>query len=132
MARPAPNYFTALTTLVQSTLDELNLTEVDISPDRAIWKVHGTIGDYKVRFKEIFNQSGRMYSYYLIHQDEVVVGFDNYPDRRALRKKYGQDFKLHLSELIAHKHGPRKKTLELSKDMTVEKFLNYLKQETYL
>ncbi len=132
MARPARNYFITLTNLIQSTLDEVSLTELDISSERAIWKIHGTVGEYKVRFKEIFNQSGRMYSYYLIHEDEVVVGFDNYPDRRSLRKKYGPDFKLHLLELIAHKHGPRKETLELTEEMTVEKFLNYLKKENYL
>ncbi len=73
-----------------------------------------------------------MYSYYLIHDNEVVVGFDNYPDRRALREKYGQNFKFHLSELVAHKHGPRKETLELTEEMTVEKFLEYLKEGNYL
>ena len=133
MARPTRNYFATLTALVQNTLDKIDLTELDISSERAIWQVHGTASEaYKVRLKEIFNQAGRMYSYYLIHEDEVAVGFDNYPDRRALQKKYGRDFKLHPFELVAHKHGPRKETLELTEEMTVKKFLNYLKKESYL
>jgi hypothetical protein len=55
-----------------------------------------------------------------------VVGFDNYPDRRALQQKYGQNYKAYLSELIPHKHGPGKTTLELTVEMTMEQFLNYL------
>lgn len=132
MAPPARHYFETLTALVKDFLAEINLTKFDQNSDRAIWEVHGFIGGYEIRLKEIFNQSGRIYSYYVIKAGQVVVGFDNYPDRRALREKYGLSFKEHLDELIAHKHGPRKEGIELTDEMTLKLFLSYLKDEKYL
>lgn len=129
MAEPTRSYFATLTTLVQNVLDEVSLKRLDYNANRALWEIHGSLGQFDIRIKEIFIQSGRMYSYYVISEDEVIVGFDNYPDRRALRQKYGQAFKACLAELIPHKHGPRKTTLELTEEMTVEVFLDYLHQE---
>lgn len=45
---------------------------------------------------------------------------------------YGRDFKKHLSELIAHKHGPRKESFELAEEMTLETFFDYLREKNYL
>ena len=132
MAAAARDYFVRLTELAQSFLDQVSLNRLDLNPERAIWEVHGSIGEYQLRLKEIFNQSGRLYSYYVIKVGVVVVGFDNYPDRRALREKYGQNFSMHLSELIPHKHGPRKELLELTEEITLETFLDYLNQKNYL
>lgn len=120
------DYFAALISLAQNALDATNVVQLDFTPDRAILELHGKVGQFDVRLKEIIKPRERLYSYYLVAEGKVVVGFDNYPDRRALQQKYGQDFKAHLSELIPHKHGLSKTTLELSEEMTVEKFLNYL------
>jgi hypothetical protein len=129
MAQPTRRYFTTLTDLAQNSLDKISLRRLLLEPDRVIWEVHGSVGQFDIRLKEIFNQSGRMYSYYIISAGQVVVGYDNYPDRRALQQKYGQGFTAHLSELIPHKHGVRKTTLELTEAMTVEVFLDYLHRE---
>ena len=64
MAQPTRRYFTALTGLAQNALDEISLQRLLLRPDRAIWEVHGSVGQFDIRLKEIFNQSGRMYSYY--------------------------------------------------------------------
>jgi hypothetical protein len=117
---------------VEEVFDEVVLSRLDVTSERAIWEVQGSVGEYNIRFKEVFIQAGRMYSYYVIKEEEVVVGFDNYPDRRVLREKYGRDFQTHLSELVAHKHGSRKESLELTGEMTVEMFLNYLYEQNYL
>ena len=95
MAQPARRYFTTLTALVQDTLDTIRLDRLHFNPDQVIWEVHGSLGEFDIRLKEIFTQSGRRYSYYVVKAGQVVVGFDNYPDRRALRRKYGERF--HLS-----------------------------------
>ena len=129
MAQPTQNHFETLTDLAQNALDKVSLSRLDFNPDRAIWEVHGSLGEFEIRLKEIFSQAGRMYSYYVIKSGEVVVGFDNYPDRRALQQKYGQDISAHLSELVPHKHGPRKVSLELTEEMTVEAFLEYLREQ---
>lgn len=55
-----------------------------------------------------------------------MLGLDNHADRQALRLKYGEDFALHIHELIPHKHGPDKATLELTEEWTTEQFLNEL------
>ena len=128
MAKPTRRYFEALTALVREVLNEVSFTRMSHNPDRAIWETHGSLECFDIRLKEIFNRSGRMYSYYVIEADNVTVGFDNYPDRRALRQKYGRDFTAHLSELIPHKHGARKTTLELTSEMSVELFLDYLRE----
>ena len=129
MAQPARRYFATLTALVQKALYNVSFHRLHFDPDRVIWEAHGSLERFDIRLKEIFNQSGRMYSCYVIAGDRVVVGFDNYPDRRALRQKYGQDFTAHLSELIPHKHGARKATLELTAEMSVEGFLDYLREK---
>ena len=129
MAQPTRRYFTTLTGLAQNALDEISLQRLHLGPDRDIWEVHGSVGQFDIRLKEIFNQSGRMYSYYIINAGQVVAGFDNYPDRRALQQKYGRGFAAHLSELIPHKHGVRKTTLELTEVMSVEAFLDYVHKE---
>jgi len=129
MAQPTQRYFATLTTLVEDALDKISLNRLHFSPDRVIWEVHGSLAKFDIRIKEIFNPSGRRYSYYVIRAGKVVVGFDNYPDRRALRRKYGRDFTTHLSELIPHKHGVRKTTLALTEAMRVDAFLDYLHKE---
>lgn len=100
MAQPSRRYFAALTDLVQAALDEIRFTRLHFNPDRVIWEIHGSWGEFDIRLKEIFTGAGRMYSYYAISDGRVVVGFDNYPDRRVLRQKYGADFTTHLSQLI--------------------------------
>ncbi len=92
MEQPARRYFETLTSLVQEALYEIRFNRLHFNPDRVIWEAHGSLECFDVRLKEIFTRSGRMYSYYVIKGNEVVVGFDNYPDRRALRQKYGRGY----------------------------------------
>ena len=129
MAQPTRRYFTTLTALAKRRLDSVHSDELDINPSRTVWEVHGFAGQFYIRLKEIFDQSGRKYSYYILDEDVVFVGFDNYPDRRALQQKYGREFTSHLSKLIPHKHGQRKETLELTAEMDVEMFLDYLQND---
>ena len=129
MAQPTRRYFTTLTALVRKALYKVSFHRLHFNPDRVIWEAHASLEGFDIRLKEIFNQSGRMYSYYVIEEDSVVVGFDNYPDRRALRQKYGRSFTTCLSELIPHKHGAHKATLELTSEMSVEEFLDYFREK---
>ena len=77
MARPTRKYFATLTALVQNALDKVSLDRLHFGSDRVIWEAHGSLKQFDIRLKEIFNQSGRMYSYYAIKGNEVIVGFDN-------------------------------------------------------
>jgi len=67
-----------------------------------------------------------MYAYYVLDQGIVVVGFDNYPDKRVLRMKFGRKFSRHMHTRIPHKHGYVKQSLELTEEMTAEHFWGLL------
>ena len=61
-------------------------------------------GDYTIAITEIVTPTARKYSYYLLHQGEVIIGLDNSPDRKALQLKYGNSYVFHLNELVPHEH----------------------------
>jgi hypothetical protein len=128
MAKPTRSYFETLTNLVQNALDKITLNRLDFNPERVLWEVHGSQGQYHIRFKEVHTKAERLYSYYVIRNNEVIVGFDNYPDRHVLRQKYGKDFSKHLFEQVPHKHGFCKTTIELTEEINVVMFLKYLKE----
>lgn len=130
MAQPPRSYFTTITNFAEKVLDSVRFTRLEFNPDRTIWEIHGSINKLDIRLKEVFIRAGRMYSYYVLDQGKVVVGFDNYPDRRALEKKYGNNFTAHLSELIPHKRGPDKLSLELTDETTIERFSEHLLQSS--
>lgn len=129
MAQSTRDHYAALTAQVAATLDTISFKRFEYNQQRTLWEVHGTWGKYNVRFKEVRSAKGRMYSFYVIDTSNVVIGFDNYPDRQALYAKYQEAFASHLDELIPHKHTANKKTLELTKAITVDTFLDYLRKE---
>ena len=126
MEQPTHRYFTTLTELIRKATDNIRLNHIESDSRRTLWELHGSLGESDIFIKEVFMQKGRMYSYYLIRKGEVVVGFDNYPDRKALRLKYNLEFASHLDELIPHRHDKNKTILELTEEMTVERFLKHL------
>lgn len=129
MAQPAYDYFASLIRLVEGRLDQVKLKRIEYNPQRVLWEIQGSLIEFDIRIKEICSATGRMYSYYVIKERRVFVGFDNYPDRAALTQKYGEAFSEHLDELIPHKHGFDKLTLELTDEMYVINFLNYIENE---
>lgn len=130
MARPTRSDYAALTARVAKILDSVSLERLEYNSQRVLWEVQGTYRGYYVQLKEIHSTQGRMYSYYVIRAGEVRVGYDNYPDRQALSARYGTAFTSHLNELIPHRHGERKETMELTPAMTAEDFLAVLLQLT--
>ncbi len=129
MEQPTHSYFESLKNLVYKTLRCISSERLEYNPQRSLWEIHGTLGGFDIFMKEVFIRKGRMYSYYVIREGEVAVGFDNYPDRQALQQKYGKKFTSHIDELIPHRHGQNKTDCELTGEMTVEKFLKYLSDE---
>jgi len=43
-----------------------------------------------------------------------------------LQEKYGSKFVNHIAELIPHRHGRRKMSIELTENMSVKSFFEYL------
>ncbi len=129
MAQPTRDHYAALTARVAAHLATLNFQRLEYNPQRTLWEVHGTLGKYSIRLKEIHSPRGRMYSFYVIYSGNVIIGFDNYPDRQALYAKYQEAFTSHLDELIPHKHTTGKAALELTEAMTADMFHDYLRNE---
>lgn len=59
--------------------------------------------------------------------DWVEAGFDNAPDPRALRLKYGKVGKEHAGENIPHLHREDKSKLYLTEEMIFHNFVDWLK-----
>ena len=119
-------HFAAVIDLARQKLDQVEIVQEDISPARAILELHGLLGSYDIRIKEIFSAEGKLYSYYVLREGQVVVGFDNYPDRRILRERFGRRFTAHLHERIPHRHGQRKGLVEVTEEYDVNRFLEII------
>lgn len=110
----------------KAALEDVEI-EQDYSVKRALLKISGNFRNLKVRITEVIDEDKRKYTYYLINKDLVVIGFDNAPDIKALKIKYGKDYKYHLDERIPHFHGKGKKSTELTKEITFREFLEKVK-----
>ena len=121
-------HFAAVIDLARQKLDQVEIVQEDISLARAILELHGLLGSYDIRIKEIFSAEGKLYSYYVLSEGQVVVGFDNYPDRRVLREKFGRQFTAHLHERIPHRHTQRKSSVEVTEEYGVKRFLEVISE----
>ena len=128
MDRNLRAHFEQVIARAHAHLTSVEIAQNDVTPRRAILEVHGTFRDFDVRIKEIFAASGNLYSYYLLGAGTVIVGWDNYTDLRVIKMKFGNQFKRHMDDLIPHRHGYGKKTVELTSGFTAEKFLERLEQ----
>jgi hypothetical protein len=116
-------HFAAVIDLARQKLDQVEIVQEDISPARAILELQGRLGNYDIRTKEIFSAEGKLYSYYVLREGQVVLGFDNYPDRRVLREKFGRQFAAHLHERVPHRHDQGKSSVEVTEECDVRTFL---------
>ena len=121
-------HFATVIDLARQKLDQVEIVQEDTSPARAILELHGLLGSYDIRIKEIFSAEGKSYSYYVLREGQVVVGFDNYPDRRILREKFGRQFTAHLHERIPHRHGQGKSSVEVTEEYDVQRFLEVISE----
>lgn len=123
----SPDYFADVIQLARATFTDVEV-ESDAAPARALLRIQAQYGPYRVFITEVSDDSGRKYRYYALRENEVVVGFDNSPDPRALRLKYGQIGELHIGEYIPHLHYENKTQLLLTEEMTCTDFVHWLKQ----
>ena len=103
-------------------------TEIDTTPARAILRVQAQYGPYRIFITELIDANTRKYRYYVLHGDNVEAGFDNSPDPRALRLKYGRIGEAHAGELIPHLHLVNKTLIQLTAEISFTDFINWLHQ----
>ena len=96
-------------------------------PARALLELTGAYGSHRVRLLEIVTPDGRRkYSFYVLRDDEVIVGFDNAADPFALKLKYGAEYKAHILERIPHCHTEGKTKLALTEEMGCAQFIAWV------
>ncbi len=99
----------------------------DSTPERAILRLQATYGSYRVFVTELRDTTTRKYRYYVLKDTWVEAGFDNSPDPRALRLKYGR-IGHHAGELVPHLHRENKQHLELTDEMNMKDFIQWLRE----
>lgn len=126
MARALDAGFADIIALARTRLTPIHI-EQDVETDRAILSIDGKLGSYRVIIKEVVNPQRRRYAYYVLQEERVVLGFDNHPDRTALRLKYGDYYTDHIHDLVPHRHGPDKTITSLTEPWDAIRFLQDLK-----
>lgn len=126
METEARDYFADVIDLAEANFEAVQTT-IDITPARRILRLQAVYGDYRIFVTELFSEDIRKYRYYILHGDWVEAGFDNSPDPRVIRLKYGGKAKDHMGELIPHLHQEDKTTLVLTNEMKFEDFLRWVK-----
>ncbi len=62
----------------------------DFTPERAILQIRGKYGLHQIFITELIGDGIRKYRYYILRGNRVEAGFDNAPDPRAIRLRYGK------------------------------------------
>lgn len=104
------------------------MVEVDTTPARAILRIQAQYGRYRVFITELIDARTRKYRYYVLHGNYVEAGFDNSPDPRALRLKYGRIGEAQAGEAIPHLHRANKTDIQLTEEISFAGFMDWLEQ----
>ncbi|MBL8089605.1 MAG: hypothetical protein JNJ43_04725 [Anaerolineales bacterium] len=99
--------------------------EIDATPDRSILRIKADYGKYEILVTELINDGKRKYRYYVMREDWVEAGFDNAPDPRAIKLKYGKIGKEHTGENIPHLHTVNKTKLQITEEMIFTDFVEW-------
>lgn len=126
MDEKTSRHFTEIIELAQSVFENVTY-EIDVTPDRSILRIEAEYEKYKIIVTELFSDGIRKYRYYMMRGDWVEAGFDNAPDPRAIRLKYGKIGEGHTGENIPHMHREDKTQLYLTEEMTFQDFVAWLK-----
>ena len=126
MDEKTSRHFAEIIQLAQSVFEQVAY-EIDSTPERAILRIEAEYGKYQILVTELFSDELRKYRYYVMRGDWVEAGFDNSPDPRAIRLKYGEIGKEHTGEHIPHLHLDDKTRLSLTEEMTFAEFVRWLK-----
>jgi hypothetical protein len=128
MDRDIRAHFESVIELARARLTNVRVAQNDITIHRAILEIHGKYNNVDVRIKEIYSQTGDLFSYYVLQDGTVLVGFDNYPDVIVIKAKFGNKFKQHLDARISHRHGYGKQSVVIVAEQTAKDFLANLEQ----
>lgn len=119
-------YIDGIIALAQATSEQVEYF-LDTTPQRVILRLEGRYRGLRVLITELFSDRIRKYRYYVLRGDWVEAGFDNSPDPRAIRLKYGKIRTQHAGENVSHLHLENKTQPTLTPEMTFAAFVKWLK-----
>jgi len=119
-------HFANIIRLAQSSFEQVEY-EVNSTPERFILNIQAEFGGYRIFVTELFSDKIRKYRYYVLRGEWVEAGFDNSPDPRAIRLRYGKIGKEHAGEYIPHLHLEDKSRLSLTEEMTFTSFVEWFR-----
>jgi hypothetical protein len=119
-------HFTEIIELAQSIFENV-IYEIDDTPNRSILRINAEYSKYQILVTELFSDGIRKYRYYVMRGNWVEAGFDNAPDPRGLKLKYGKIGEEHAGENVPHLHREDKTQLYLTEEMTFAGFVDWLK-----
>lgn len=122
------DYFAGVIAIAQTAFEQVHYV-IDATPERAILRLQAGYGAYRVLITELLSEGLRKYRYYVLRGDWVEAGFDNSPDPRAIRLKYGRIGEEHAGEQVPHLHRQDKTQLTLTEEMTVATFVQWVKSD---
>ena len=127
MAEPIGTALDAVITKAQAALQDVRLVRRDERPARSLIDFEGRWGLYRIIVSEIHVADGSVrYAYYVLDaENRLVQGFDNSPDIRASKQRYGTDYRQHLHERVPHQHSSED-TLTLTEPMNFDAFMAWL------
>lgn len=121
-------HFADIIVLAKATFEHVEYT-TDTTPERAILRLQANYGQHRIFVTELLSGEVRRYQYYMLREDWVEAGFDNCPDPRAIRLKYGRIGQEFAGEHIPHLHQENKSLLSLTEEMTFSSFIDWLKNQ---
>ncbi|QTA81871.1 Uncharacterized protein dnl_42250 [Desulfonema limicola] len=131
MDKETSKYFADIITLASSVFEQVEYN-TDITPERAILQIRGKYGLFQIFITELIDHKMRKYRYYVLKEDRVEAGFDNAPDPRAIRLRYGKIGGEYAGKNIPHLHLNDKTDIELTDEMTFSDFIQWFESKYYL
>lgn len=126
MVEQTSRHFTEIIELAKSVFKNVTY-EIDETPNRSILRLEAEHGKYKILVTELFSTEIRKYRYYVMFNDSVEAGFDNAPDPRAIRLKYGKIGHQHSGKNVPHLHTENKTKLQITEEMVFQDFIDWIK-----
>jgi hypothetical protein len=120
------DHFADIIALAEATFEQVDYVK-DSTPKRAILRLQAQYDPFRVFVTELLSDGVRKYRDYLLRGNWIEAGFDNSPDARAIRLKYGQIGQKHAGEHVPHLHQENKTKLSLTEEMSFTAFVDWLK-----
>ena len=125
MDKKTSEYFNDIIKQSQDIFENIEYNS-DSTPERAILNIQAEYGLHRIFITELFSDNIRKYRYYILDENYIEAGFDNAPDPRAIRLKYGKIGKEHAGKNVCHLHLENKTRIELTEAMSFFDFIKWL------